>query len=48
MINASLKFPFVKEITERVEPQEGQGIFVACFIKQTSTDFFSVVFDFML
>jgi hypothetical protein len=45
---ASTKFPFVSEITERVEPQEGQGIFVACFIKQTSTDVFSVTFDVML
>lgn len=45
---ASMKFPFVNEIIERVEPQEGQGIFVACFIKQTSTDLFSVTFDVML
>jgi len=39
-----MKSPFVNEITERVEPQEGQGIFVRCFIKQTSTDLFSVMF----
>ena len=45
---ASTKLPFVSEIIERVEPQEGQGIFVAFFIKQISTDLFSVMFDVML
>ena len=45
---ASTKLPFVNEIIERVEPQEGQGIFVACFIKQTSSDLFPVKFDLML
>ncbi len=45
---ASTKFPFIIEIIERVEPQEGQGIFVVCFIKQTSTDLFSLMFDEML
>ncbi|MFZ1516194.1 MAG: hypothetical protein WAT21_12385 [Saprospiraceae bacterium] len=45
---ASTKLPFVNEIIERVEPQAGQGIFVVCFIKQTSTDLFSVTFEVML
>lgn len=45
---ASLNFPFAKEITERVEPQDGQGIFVRCFMRQTSTDFASVRFVLML
>ena len=39
-----MKLPFVNDIIERVEPQEGQGIFVACFIKQTSTDLLSLIF----
>lgn len=47
-LKASTKWPFVSEIKERVEPQEGQGIFVACFIKQTSTALFSVVFEAIL
>jgi len=45
---ASTKLPFVNEIIERVEPQEGQGIFVAFFIKQTCSDLFPVKFDLML
>jgi hypothetical protein len=48
MSKASTKLPFVSEIIERVEPQEGQGIFVACFIKQTSTDLFLVTLDVIL
>lgn len=47
-LNAPTKSPFVNEITERVEPHEGQGIFVACFIKQTSTDLFSYMFEVVL
>ncbi len=48
MKKASTKLPFVNEITERVEPQEGQGIFVIYFIKQTSTDLFSFTIEVML
>jgi 3-deoxy-D-arabino-heptulosonate 7-phosphate (DAHP) synthase class II len=47
-LKASTKLPSVIEIIERVEPQHGQGIFVACLIKQTSTYLFSVTFDVML
>ena len=43
-----MKSPFVNETIERVEPQEGQGIFVVCFIKQTSTDLLSAKFFVML
>ncbi len=43
MLIASIKFPLVNDITERVEPQEGQGIFVNLLIKQTSNLLF--VFD---
>ena len=39
-----MKSAFINEITEREEPQEGQGIFVTCFIMQTSNDLFSVMF----
>lgn len=45
---ASQKLPLVNEIIERVEPQEGQGMFMVCFIKHTSTELFSVTFDVML
>lgn len=49
MLTASTKLPFVNEIIERVEPQEGQGILVACFIKQTSAVLlFPLTFDVML
>lgn len=47
-LKASMKLPFVNEIIERVEPQEGQGIFVECFIMQTSTDLFSIMLDVIL
>jgi hypothetical protein len=36
MNSASIKLPLVNETMERVEPQEGQGIFVICFIRHTS------------
>ena len=36
IFRAPKKSPFIIEIIERVEPQEGQGIFVNCFIKQPS------------
>lgn len=32
---APVKSPFTSDTTERVEPHEGQGIFVAFLIKQT-------------
>jgi hypothetical protein len=32
---ASAIFPWIRDNTDRVEPQEGQGIPVTCFIKQT-------------
>ena len=35
MLKASIKFPCVNKITERVEPQEGQGMFVMSFVGQT-------------
>lgn len=38
MKKASVKFPFIKESIERVEPQEGQGIFNVCFIKHASIE----------
>ena len=34
---AAIKSPLIMETTERVVPQEGQGIFVTCFIKHAST-----------
>ena len=37
---ASLKLPFINAITDRVDPQEGQGISVICFIGQTPSDVF--------
>jgi len=36
ILNASLKLPFINDKTERVEPQDGQGIFVKCLTKHTS------------
>ena len=37
ILTASLKLPLTKDKIARVEPQEGQGIFVKYLIKQTST-----------
>ena len=42
-LNALIKSPFNNEITERLEPQEGQGIFVTYLIAQTLTELFSVM-----
>lgn len=42
-LNALIKSPFSNEITERLEPQEGQGIFVTYLIAQTSTELCSVM-----
>jgi hypothetical protein len=39
-----MKSPFNYEITERVEPQDGQGIFVTYFIRQNSADILPAVF----
>jgi hypothetical protein len=36
IVNAFMKLPFVNDKTERVDPQDGQGIFVICFTKHTS------------
>jgi len=41
--NASMKLPCRMELMERVEPQEGQGIEVAFFIRQTSTWFSGIL-----
>lgn len=35
ILNASIKAPWLNEIIALVEPQEGHGIFVIYFIKQT-------------
>ncbi|GEL09326.1 hypothetical protein FGL01_00650 [Flavobacterium glycines] len=44
MKKASVKLPLIKESIERVAPQEGQGIFKECFIKQASIDGLLVLF----
>lgn len=36
IFRASTNCPLNKDNTERVEPQEGQGIFVTCLMMQTS------------
>jgi hypothetical protein len=36
ILNASMNLPFVNDKIERVEPQDGQGIFVKCLTKHTS------------
>ena len=41
--NDLAKSPCNMETTDLVEPQEGQGIFVTCFIRQTSAEFNSVI-----
>jgi nucleoside diphosphate kinase len=41
-ISASKNSPFIKEKMERVDPQEGQGIFVICLIKHPSYTPFEV------
>ncbi|WP_339696842.1 hypothetical protein [uncultured Roseivirga sp.] len=48
MLSALMKSPFVNKVMERVAPQEGQGMSIAYFIRQTSTDLFSVKFFEML
>ena len=40
-----MKLPFNKEITERVEPQDGQGKPIKCFIGQTIAVLFSIIFE---
>lgn len=48
MPKASSKFPFVNEMIERVEPQEGQGIFARFFNKQPYVVLPSFAVDAML
>ncbi len=43
MLNACTKSPFVNDITDRVEPQEGQGKCAMDFIKQTSNELSSLI-----